>query len=120
MRVNGSSSNIIFTNSALSDQTNGDPNDNTAVALDPGSNFHDGTFGLDLSNPDFIALNASGGSKADWLAFLSDSAHWSPLSSLPTGSGLVNVVVVVPEPSRVLLLCAGLGAALVRRRRQGV
>ena len=118
VRINGNPSNILFTNSALSDQTNGDPNDNTAVALDAGSNFHDGTFGLDLSNPDFVALNSSGGYKADWLAYIADSAHWSSLSSLPTGSGMVNVLVSVPEPSRALLLYAGLGAMLMRRRRQ--
>ncbi|MDB6119118.1 MAG: hypothetical protein JWO08_2899 [Verrucomicrobiaceae bacterium] len=108
----------FFTDSALSDQTNGDPNDNTAVALDPGSNFHDGIFGLDLSNPDFIALNSTGGTKAEWLAYLADSAHWSSQSSLPTGAGIVNInVVVVPEPSRVLLLFFGSTAMLRRRTR---
>ncbi len=107
-----------FTDSALSDQTNGDPNDNTAVALDPGSNFHDGIFGLDLSNPDFIALNATGGTKAEWLAYLADSAHWSSQSSLATGAGIVNInVVMVPEPSRVLLLFFGITAMLRRRTR---
>lgn len=119
VRINGNPGNIYFTDTALSDQTNGDPNDNTAVALDVASNFHDGIFGLDLSNPDFIALNSTGGTKAEWLAFLADSAHWSSQSSLTTGSGIVNInVVMVPEPSRALLLLAGLGAVILRRARQ--
>ena len=119
VRVNGNPGNIAFTNSALSDQANGDPNDHTAIALDPAGNFHDGTFGLNLSNPDFIAMNAVGGSKADWLAFLSDSGHWSSQSSLSTGSGLINVTLdAVPEPSRFVLLFVGAGVMLLRRTRR--
>lgn len=119
VRVNGNPANIIFTDSALSDQTNGNPNDNTAIALDPGSNFHDGTFGLDLSNPDFIALNSAGGTKGDWLAFLADSTHWSAQSSLPTGTGQLNITAeMTPEPSRAALMMLGLGAMLWRRQRK--
>ena len=118
VRVNGNGANITFTNSALSDITNGDPNDNTAIALDPGSNFHEGTFGLDLSNPDFSALNGTGGSQADWLAYIADSAHWSSLTSLPTGTAQLNVTAPIPEPSRALLLYAGLGSLFLRRRRR--
>ncbi|MDB6137316.1 MAG: Endonuclease/exonuclease/phosphatase [Verrucomicrobiaceae bacterium] len=119
VRVNGNPGNIVFSDSALSDESNSAPNDNTAIALDPASNFHDGTFGLDLSNPDFIAMNAIGGTKAEWLSYLSDSAHWSSQSSLTTGTGVVNItVVMVPEPSRMLLLLIGACVVLKRRQRR--
>ncbi len=119
VRVNGNPNNIVFTNSALSDQTNGDPNDNTAVALDPNSNFHDGTFGLNLSGSAFNALNATGASQADWLAYLADSSNWSAQSSLTTGTNIVNInVEMAPEPSRALLLQLGMVALLMRRFRR--
>ncbi len=116
VRIHGNPNNIVFTNSALSDLTNGNPNDNTAVALDPNANFHNGTFGLNLSGSAFTALNGSGASKADWLAYLADSSNWSPQSSLTTGVGVVNIQTV-PEPSRALLWALGLTGIAMRRRR---
>jgi hypothetical protein len=115
VRVNGS---IVFTDSALSTQANGDANDNTAVALNPDSNFHDGTFGLKLSGSTFSAMNATGATKADWLAYLADSNNWSAQSSLTTGTGIVNInIQMVPEPSRTLFLMLGMVAVIRRRAR---
>jgi hypothetical protein len=103
----------------VSDQTNGDPNDNTAVGLDPTMEYNNGTFGLDLSNQDVIDLQTSGGTKEQWLALINNTGHWGAASSIFDNSGAyaggLNFTGV-PEPSRALLL--GLGAALGMGRRR--
>jgi hypothetical protein len=49
----------------------GTTNDYTAVELLPVANMHQGTFGLNLSNPTIASLQSNGGSKAEWLAAIS-------------------------------------------------
>jgi hypothetical protein len=94
---------------------------------DPGD-FHNGSFALYLDDADVLALQASGGTKAQWLALIADENNWwrsefdisvnpdPDLEDLLVTFGSLNVVGV-PEPSRALLVCGALLGALLRRRR---
>jgi hypothetical protein len=107
----------------VSDQENSDPNDNTALALDPLLMYYNGTYGLDLSNPDVVALQVAGGTKAEWLQMLNNSAHWGSASLIFDYSNIsANYMpglsfVGVPEPSRAMLVLMGCMFGLMRRRR---
>ncbi len=101
--------------------------DNTAVLLDPEGDWHEGWFGLDLSDAAVVALNATGGTKAAWLALINakdgngNNLHWARRldASLPTGM-LDLTPDLAPEPSRCLLAMGGMGIVLLRRRRLAV
>lgn len=72
-------------------------------------------WGLNLSSPEVQNLQTNGGHKEDWLAAISNSANWASLQ--PSTSSLL----VMPEPSRALLVWGGLAALVgVRRRRTRV
>lgn len=110
-----------FTVDTLSDVENSEPNDNTALGLDPSSHFYDGTFGLDLTHDDVIALQTSGGTKADWLRLFNDASHWAPTSNIFDDTGIYAnglTVGIVPEPSRAMLLLLGSAFGVFRRRRE--
>lgn len=102
---------------------------NTAVTLPdavPGSDlndFHNGSFALNMADSDVVALNLAGGTKAQWLALIADSANWTKVNYESDPEGDVEAQLntlnfaAVPEPSRALLLtCAGLMVWLRRRR----
>lgn len=105
---------------------------NTAVSLpDPASgddpnDFHNGSFALNMADADVIALNSSGGTKAQWLALIADSANWvrSNYNSLTNNTPDVEAqlstlnILGAPEPSRALLLALGSCLMVARRRRQ--
>ena len=103
---------------------------NTAVTLpdsslsDPDPNdFHNGSFALNLADADVIALNTSGGTKAQWLALIADSSNWLRINyednSTPDAEGSLSALTILgaPEPSRALLLFGGVLIAGMRRRR---
>jgi hypothetical protein len=101
--------------------SDGDPlttNDFTAVELIPSAGLHQGTFGLNLSNPTIAALQSAGGTKEQWLAAIAQTVNWD--DGLPAMLiGGFNVLAV-PEPQRLLLLGLALVAGLAQRRRCGV
>ena len=109
----------------VSDKDLGDPNDNTAVALDPVSMYYNGTYGLDLSNPDVVALQNASGTKAEWLQMLNNTAHWSATTSIFDYTNTSSTFgytdglnfVGVPEPSRAMLVLMGSMFGMMRRRR---
>jgi uncharacterized protein len=112
--------NSYYTVTTLQQGDDGDPlttNDYTAVELLPVSNLHEGTFGINLSNPTVASLQSNGGTKAQWLMALSQTVNWAPVASLPSGG--FNILGI-PEPSRVLTLGLGLllGTSVRRRPRQ--
>ena len=94
---------------------NDEPNDHTAFELDPLSGFYGGTFGLDWTDPDVIALQMIGGTQEEWLAIIADSSNWSALGSQPNQNFLM---AGVPEPSRAMLLLLGGLSVVLRRRRK--
>ena len=109
---------LINTLSSTGDPMDPMANDNTAVGLDPNSNFHDGWFGINLSSGPGLALMASGGTKAEWLSFINDSGNWEQRGTDTLPSGPLNFSGA-PEPSRSLLALTGLlGLALRRQRRR--
>ena len=113
-------SGVYITVPTVSDQTNGDPNDNTAVGLDPTMEYYNGTFGLDLSNQDVIDLQTSGGTKEQWLALINNTGHWASVSSIFDNTGAFSSglnFTGVPEPTRALFLGLGVMLGLFRRRR---
>jgi len=115
--LNGDS---YITVETISDQENSQPNDNTAMAMDPISERYGGTFGLDLSHGDVVALQTSGGTKAEWLRMINNSSHWDSTSVIFDNSGIYASGLnfsAVPEPSRGLLALLGCGLAMLRRRR---
>lgn len=104
---------------------------NTAVTLpDPSSSssdpndFHNGSFALNMLDSDVVALNATGGTKAQWLAIIADSANWKSINFEDTVTPDAEAqlatlnVLGVPEPSRALLFALGSCLAVTRRRRQ--
>lgn len=103
---------------------------NTAVTLPDSSltdpdpdDFHNGSFALNLADADVIALNLSGGTKAQWLALIADSSNWRRENyeddNTPDAEGSLAALNVfgAPEPSRALLLLAGATMVSFRRRR---
>ena len=112
--VPGAGSTFFTTVDSVSDVENGDPNDNTAIGLDPFGDFYNGTFGLDLSNPAVAALQSTGGTKEEWLHLLNDSSRWT--STVTVFNTPLNFGAV-PEPSRAILLILGLSLTALRRRR---
>ncbi len=114
-------SGVYITVPTISDQTNGDPNDNTAVGLDSSVEYFNGTFALDLTNQDVIDLQTSTGTKEEWLALINNTGHWSSASSIFDNTGAfaggLNFTGV-PEPTRALLLALGAALGMFRRRRQ--
>lgn len=115
--LNGSSYTTVPT---ISDQTNNDPNDNTAVGLDPVMEYYNGTYTLNLSNQDVIDLQTSGGTKEQWLTLINNTGHWASGSSIFDNSGAfaggLNFTGV-PEPTRALFLGLGVVLGMFRRRR---
>lgn len=111
--------------------------DNSAIAFpdpangDDPADFHYGSFALNMSDPDVVALNTAGGSKAQWLAIIANPDNWRRfnIEDLGEGSGddyndgdaekLLSSLSfgAVPEPSRVVLLLSGLILAAHGRRR---
>lgn len=78
--------------------------------------FHDGAFGLDLTGVAFTSLNSVGGTKEQWLALIADSTNWT--TDEPSTAATFNVNIgAAPEPTRVILLTAGLFLASLRRKR---
>lgn len=106
-------SGVYITVPTISDQTNGDPNDNTAVGLDSSVEYFNGTFALDLTNGRHRPPDIDFGTKEEWLALINNTGHWSSASSIFDNTGAfaggLNFTGV-PEPTRALLLA--LGAAL--------
>ena len=104
------------------------PDNNTAFILpDPGfgddtGDFHNGSFALNMTDPDVVALQLSGGTMAQWLALIVNDENWLKVNfngvDDPDAEGqLVNLNIIgVPEPSRSLLL--GLGVAIIGLRRR--
>lgn len=102
---------------------------NTAVELpDPFAgddlfDYHNGSFALYMLAPDVFTLNLLGGTKAQWLAAISDPANWYQYDGTgifdPSAEDSLTTfnVVAVPEPSRVVLLLAGVALSMFRRRR---
>lgn len=102
---------------------------NTAVTLpDPSfgsdpNDFHNGTFALNMADADVIALNASGGTRAQWLALIADSTNWlkSNYEDNPDDDAEAQLstlhVLGVPEPSRMVLAVFAWIPVLFRRRR---
>lgn len=68
-------------------------------------------WGLNMSAPEVMALQASGGHKLDWLAAIGKSSNWG--AAVPT----VTQLLVMPEPSRACLILAGAIALSLRRIR---
>jgi hypothetical protein len=91
-------------------------NDYTAFEMDPGV-FVNGSYHLNMSDPDVVALQTPGATKDLWLIVLSDSSNWTT-GSLTGFSPTLNIVSGVPEPSRALLLFFGYTTMALRRRRQ--
>lgn len=71
-------------------------------------------WGLNLSSPSILALQNSTGSKAEWLAAITSASNWGAGMPAPGGGGLA---IHAPEPSRVILVLAGLCALIGKRRR---
>ena len=71
-------------------------------------------WGLNLSSPQILTLQASTGSKAEWLAAINSASNWSAGMPSPSGGTLA---IHAPESSRVILLLAGLCALIGKRRR---
>lgn len=107
----------------VSDMEGGYPNDNSAFAQDPTLMRYNGTFGLDLSNLDVVALQNSTGTKEDWLRMINNSAHWDATTSIFDHTNISAdytwglAFTGVPEPSRALLLMLGTVVGMMRRRR---
>lgn len=103
--------------------------DFTAVELpdpaggDDPADFHNGSFALNMTAPDVFNLNLTGGTKAQWLAAIADTGNWYQYD----GTGMFDPsaedslftfnVLGVPEPSRAILLMAGIALSILRRRR---
>lgn len=98
----------------VSNEENGDFNDNTAVGLDHMGGFFNGTFGLDLSAESVLALQAAGGTREEWLQLINNSDHWT---SMGTVFDTALNFGTVPEPSRAILLLMGALSCAWRRRR---
>ncbi len=94
----------------------------TAVELSPTTGlplgFHGGSFTLDMSNPNIIALQTAGGYKEDWLNAIANPDNWTSAPIIQGPLLVLSSVVAAPEPSRVTLLAGALGAIFLRRRRQ--
>lgn len=74
------------------------------------------SWGIDMSSGVFSDLQNNSGSKAEWLAAISNSSNW--VNSSPSVSSGSLLAVHAPEPSRVLLcLAGGLWGFMKRRRR---
>lgn len=105
------------------------PDDDTAFIMpDPGfgddaGDFHNGSFALDMTDPDVALLQLSGGTMAQWLALIVNDENWLKVNfdgvTDPDAEGqLVNLNIIgVPEPSRALLLSLALAIGGLRRRR---
>lgn len=101
---------------------------NTAVTLpdpsfgDDANDFHNGSFALNMADPDVIALNTGGGTKAQWLAVIADYTNWLKINvqddpGADAESQLTALLVGVPEPGRAVLLAFGAVGVIMRRRR---
>ena len=104
---------------------------NTAVTLpdpafgDDDNDFHNGSFALNMADPDVVALNTSVTpvTKAQWLAVIANSDNWLQYNYVGSDVdaesqlGALNFAGV-PEPSRALLLALGGCIAGIRRRRK--
>jgi hypothetical protein len=110
--------------------------DNSAIAFTDTENvvnlddFHYGSFALNMDDADVVALNTSGGTKAQWLAVIANPANWRRFNFENLGEGTGNdyndgdaedtlgPLNFAPEPSRAMLLLGGLSLAAAIRRRQ--
>ena len=95
-----------------------DSNDFSAFELDYLSEFFEGTYQINFMAQDIIDLNATGGTKEQWLVALSSSSNWykagpSGDPNFTTGFNILGV----PEPSRALLVFIGSMSIMFRRRR---
>jgi hypothetical protein len=103
-----------------------DPNDDPNL-------FHNGSFALNLNLQPFMDLQAAGGSKAEWLAYIANPLHWGrsefhvddnpdpDLEDDLMNFGFINGglnVLGIPEPSRALLIGLAFVGAVLRRRRE--
>jgi hypothetical protein len=103
-----------------------DPNDDPNL-------FHNGSFALNLNLQQFMDLQAAGGSKAEWLAYIANPLHWGrsefhvddnpdpDLEDDLMNFGFINGglnVLGIPEPSRALLIGLAFVGAVLRRRRE--
>lgn len=110
--------------------------DNSAIAFTDTENvtnlddFHYGSFALNMDDADVMALNTSGGTKAQWLAVIANPANWRRFNLENLGEGTGNdyndgdaedslgpLYFAVPEPSRAMLFMGGLALVAARRRR---
>jgi hypothetical protein len=65
--------------------------------------------------PTISQLQSQGGSKAEWLAAITNSSNWAAAAPSAAPSALF---ITTPEPTRILLLGLGMGAAALRRQRR--
>ena len=98
------------TSSSTGDVPAGLTSGTTAVSLP--TTRTSGTYGLDLAVPAVAALQASGGTKAEWLAIIANNSNWG--TSQPTAN-----LQVVPEPGTAAMSALTLLALVSRRRRAG-
>lgn len=92
---------------------------------DDAADFHNGSFALNLSGSAVSALQFSGGTNAQWLSVIADSANWfrvnfedDELADAESQLTALNVVVMTaPEPTRAVLMILGMLGVLFRRRR---
>ena len=105
------------------------PDNNTAFILpdpvfgDDAGDFHNGSFALDMTDTDVVALQISGGTMAQWLALIVNDENWKkvPFDGFvdpDAESQLTSLNIIgVPEPSRTLLLALGVAFIGLRRCR---
>ena len=87
------------------------------------NDFHNGSFALNMADADVVALNLSGGTKAQWLAVIANSANWLKVNyevdGFPDAESQLSTLTIagVPEPSRLALVSLGALGVMLRRRR---
>lgn len=94
------------------------------VAGDDAGDFHNGSFALNMGDPDVIALQFTGGTKSQWLNLVTDHTNWLKINYEDDNGGDAEQFLsalnftIVPEPSRAVLLVLGLAAGVFRRTRK--
>ena len=96
-----------------------------SAAGNDAADFHNGSFALDMSSPTVSALQLSGGTKAQWLSVIADSNNWTRINYEDDNFGdaesqlssMNTIPDAAPEPSRAVLMFAGLMGVFFRRRR---
>jgi hypothetical protein len=74
------------------------------------------SWGIDLSSAAFADLQNNSGNREQWLAAISGASNWS--NAAPSVSSGSFLAVQAPEPSRAVLLLAGVTCLVLRRKRK--